>query len=137
MGELFDAAFKRRFQDLEDTSCGCAYCGTESDSLQWEHIIPRDKGGPDTIDNLVMACSSCNATKGARDPFEWYAGRRAEIPRIVLGKLLKQLLAAHTAAGTLAWTEYPMGQGLKAAQLVRVFTKPGSSATGGCEESPR
>ena len=101
----------------------CAYCGTESDSLQWEHIIPSSKGGPDTIDNLVLACSSCNAKKGARDPFEWYEGRRAEIPRIVLGKLLKQLLAAHEAAGTLAWAEYPNGQGLKASQLVRVFAK--------------
>ena len=39
----------------------CAYCGS-TDELQWEHIIPKSRGGPDTIDNLVRACRACNGS---------------------------------------------------------------------------
>ncbi len=37
----------------------CAYCGATG-PLEWEHIIPTSRGGPNTIDNLVLACRSCN-----------------------------------------------------------------------------
>ena len=70
--------------------------------LDWEHIIPQSRGGPNVIDNMVLACRSCNASKGARDPFEWYGReRRYELPRLVLGKYLKLVFAFHEAAGTL------------------------------------
>lgn len=67
----------------------CAYCG-KKDNLHWEHIIPKSRGGPDTMDNMVLACQKCNLEKGDKDPFEWYGlERKYEIPRIVLGKYLK------------------------------------------------
>jgi len=80
----------------------CAYCGAGEPELDWEHIIPQSRGGPNVIDNMVLACRSCNASKGARDPFEWYGReRRYELPRLVLGKYLKLVFAFHEAAGTL------------------------------------
>jgi hypothetical protein len=80
----------------------CAYCEAECESLQWEHIIPKSRGGPDTIDNMVRACVGCNGSKGAHDPFEWYGEKRSdEIPRLVLGKYLKLIFEVHETAGTL------------------------------------
>lgn len=72
------------------------------DDLQWEHIIPVSRGGPDTIDNMVQACPACNLEKAARDPFEWYGmERQDEIPRVVLGKYLKLIFEIHEKAGDL------------------------------------
>ena len=38
----------------------CQYCGATKD-LTIDHIHPRSLGGPDTWENLVTACSSCNS----------------------------------------------------------------------------
>ena len=42
----------------------CQYCGAKS-KLTIDHVIPRCKGGGDTWENLVVACSSCNTKKGS------------------------------------------------------------------------
>lgn len=34
--------------------------------LEIDHIHPKSKGGPDTLDNFQVLCTSCNASKGAR-----------------------------------------------------------------------
>jgi hypothetical protein len=60
----------------------CAYCGVQC-GLSLDHLIPVSKGGPDTGDNVVWACRSCNSSKGARDLLEWYA-KRGEIPPLLL-----------------------------------------------------
>ncbi|HAU58053.1 MAG TPA: hypothetical protein DCW87_11225 [Comamonadaceae bacterium] len=80
----------------------CAYCGNSAE-LQWEHIIPLAMGGPDSIDNLVRACRSCNLEKGARDPYQWYAARHDldGIPRLVLGKFLKLVFERYADVGLL------------------------------------
>ena len=41
----------------------CQYCGARS-RLTIDHVIPRSKGGEDSWENLVVACSSCNTKKG-------------------------------------------------------------------------
>jgi hypothetical protein len=80
----------------------CVYCEKPCDELQWEHIIPRSRGGFDTIDNMVLACRGCNSTKGTYDLFEWYGkDRQYEIPRLVLGKYLKLIFDIHEQMGTL------------------------------------
>jgi 5-methylcytosine-specific restriction endonuclease McrA len=43
----------------------CQYCGSTK-HLTLDHIVPRSKGGTHTWDNVVAACSSCNAKKGDR-----------------------------------------------------------------------
>ena len=40
----------------------CQYCGSTK-SLTIDHVIPKSKGGQDTWENLVVACSSCNVKK--------------------------------------------------------------------------
>lgn len=43
----------------------CAACG-KATKLHVDHIVPRIKGGADTIDNIQPLCKSCNAKKGTR-----------------------------------------------------------------------
>lgn len=49
----------------------CAYCENDG-KLEQEHFIPISKGGEYTINNIIPACRSCNASKSAADCFEWY-----------------------------------------------------------------
>lgn len=100
----------------------CAYCGSTSD-LQWEHIVPLSRGGPDTIDNLVRACRNCNISKGGKTPSELYENRWHQIPRIVRGKYVKVLMAEHEKQGTLDLIEFPPGQALSMRTLSLIFSE--------------
>ena len=43
----------------------CYYCGVRGpEPNQMDHFVPRYAGGPDTNNNLVAACPTCNAVKG-------------------------------------------------------------------------
>jgi 5-methylcytosine-specific restriction endonuclease McrA len=54
----------------------CQYCGKSFDrrDLNLDHVIPRDRGGPTTWENIVCSCIRCNTRKGNRSPQE--AGMR-------------------------------------------------------------
>jgi len=47
----------------------CQYCGG-SVSLTIDHVLPRSRGGKDSWENLVTACTTCNTKKGDRTPDE-------------------------------------------------------------------
>lgn len=100
----------------------CAYCGAPAD--QWEHIIPRSRGGPDTFHNEVRACKKCNLAKRDRDPFEWYGEAHIdELPRIVLGKYLKMIYDFHEKYGTLDSADIDMDGQLNIYDLGAIFKK--------------
>ena len=42
----------------------CQYCNTKSNFMTIDHIVPKDKGGKDSWENLVAACVLCNTKKG-------------------------------------------------------------------------
>ena len=42
----------------------CQYCNTKSNFMTVDHIVPKDKGGKDSWENLVAACVLCNTKKG-------------------------------------------------------------------------
>lgn len=44
----------------------CQYCGTKlpMSQLNYDHVIPRSKGGKTVWENIVMACYPCNDKKG-------------------------------------------------------------------------
>jgi 5-methylcytosine-specific restriction endonuclease McrA len=54
----------------------CQYCGKTFDrqDLNLDHVIPRDRGGPTTWENIVCSCIRCNTRKANRTPRE--AGMR-------------------------------------------------------------
>lgn len=60
----------------------CCYCG-DKNRLSADHLFPTKRGGPNSGDNLVWACRSCNSSKGARDMLEWLAGRN-QFPTVLL-----------------------------------------------------
>jgi len=48
----------------------CQYCGKKTGPHTIDHIIPKERGGGETWENLVTACASCNIIKGNRLPEE-------------------------------------------------------------------
>jgi 5-methylcytosine-specific restriction endonuclease McrA len=62
---------------LEKWGRKCIYCNAKNIPLQIDHIIPRSLGGSDRVDNLTLACKSCNQKKGNL-PLEDFAPKQAE-----------------------------------------------------------
>jgi 5-methylcytosine-specific restriction endonuclease McrA len=48
----------------------CAYCGTRRERLSIDHIVPKSRGGETSFENCVIACSTCNRSKGNKTPRE-------------------------------------------------------------------
>lgn len=46
----------------------CQYCGRTAQPLTVDHIVPKQFGGKDTWENLVIACMPCNNRKANRTP---------------------------------------------------------------------
>lgn len=49
----------------------CVYCGSESDEMHKDHLIPQSRGGSDEIENCISACAECNMNKSDKTPSEW------------------------------------------------------------------
>jgi len=54
----------------------CQYCGERklASELNYDHVVPRSRGGKTTWDNIVTSCFGCNDRKGDKTPHE--AGMR-------------------------------------------------------------
>jgi 5-methylcytosine-specific restriction endonuclease McrA len=48
----------------------CQYCGSDRTPFTVDHVVPRDRGGSDSWENLVCACAGCNSRKRNRTPQE-------------------------------------------------------------------
>jgi len=44
----------------------CQQCGYEGPYIEYDHIIPRSKGGQNTVENVQILCRMCNLKKGDR-----------------------------------------------------------------------
>jgi 5-methylcytosine-specific restriction endonuclease McrA len=70
----------------------CQYCGkhrndlNRRDCLTRDHVKPISRGGTNTWDNVVTACTKCNARKGNRLPMEcgMYPKATPKEPRYVV-----------------------------------------------------
>lgn len=77
----------------------CVWCSAELTRLSPEatldHVIPDSKGGPRSIRNSLLACSSCNNKRGNLPALTWYQICRAsgrQIREAVLFERLADLL---------------------------------------------
>src|SRR6266853_2030067 len=54
----------------------CQYCGKAFDrkDLNLDHVVPRDRGGPTSWENIVCSCIDCNTLKANRTPHELHQG---------------------------------------------------------------
>lgn len=63
-------------RELSDWACSqakvCYWCLTKCENeYHIDHYVPLAKGGKHEIDNLVIACPTCNMRKNAKDPYEY------------------------------------------------------------------
>jgi 5-methylcytosine-specific restriction endonuclease McrA len=65
IGEKKDVKFSRANVYARDKYT-CQYCGHKKppSQLNYDHVIPRSKGGPTTWENIVTSCIPCNLRKG-------------------------------------------------------------------------
>ena|SRR5436190_11034799 len=56
-----------RFRVLTRDQFTCRYCGRKAPDvvLEIDHVVPKSRGGPDRLANLVTACFDCNRGKRA------------------------------------------------------------------------
>lgn len=53
----------------------CAYCGRtmrKGERLTRDHLVPVSEGGYTNQENIVPACSCCNASKGSQEWRSWF-----------------------------------------------------------------
>lgn len=49
----------------------CRYCGNDDVPLTYDHVFLWEKGGDNTLENGVSACSKCNKQRGNMDYRDW------------------------------------------------------------------
>ena len=76
---------------------GCAYCGATDRPLQRDCVQPIARGGRYTLDNIVPACGSCNASKSNDEATSWMRRKRLD-ERAFLTRLVE--VRGHLVATT-------------------------------------
>jgi len=87
----------------------CVYCGG-TNFLAIDHIVPTNRGGADTGDNVVWACRKCNSSKSDRDLFAWWFECRTGFPPLFVVRIyLKQAIAYCVAQKLMdhLWADVP------------------------------
>ena len=59
-GEFSQAKKNRVLKQGHPCRCFYCNCSIEKKDMTLEHVLPKSKGGPDHIANLVLACGPCN-----------------------------------------------------------------------------
>ena len=66
---------------------GCAYCGVTDKPLQRDCVLAISRGGRYTLENVVPACRSCNASKCNEEVTGWMRRRRFDEAAFLLRHL--------------------------------------------------
>jgi 5-methylcytosine-specific restriction endonuclease McrA len=75
---------------------GCAYCGAPGTALQRDCVLPVSLRGRYTLENVVPACRSCNASKSNSEVTSWLRRKHLDEQRFLLRhrEILAQLSAS-------------------------------------------
>lgn len=70
----------KEVKNLVSSIDNCYYCGCtfEYTRKEVDHYVPLAKGGPHSLDNLVIACKSCNSAKRDMMPEDFLKKARHE-----------------------------------------------------------
>lgn len=105
MGQVKHDLSDAQWAALTATWGGCAYCGNSESALQKDCVQPISRGGRYTLDNVVPACSSCNASKSNHEVTGWMRRRRFdESAFLVRSYAIQKHLALEFAEETEAET---------------------------------
>lgn len=66
-----------QWRTLAEAWGGCAYCGSAG-SMQRDCILPVSRGGRYTLENVVPACASCNASKHNNEVTGWLRRKKLD-----------------------------------------------------------
>ena len=72
---------------LQEAWGGCAYCGAAGVALQRDCVLALSRGGRYTLDNIVPACRSCNASKCNAEVTAWLRRKRLDEQAFLLRHL--------------------------------------------------
>ena len=75
---------------------GCAYCGATDQPVQRDCVLPISRGGRYTLDNVVPACRSCNASKCNSEVTTWMRRRNHDERAFLLRHLALRTTIAVT-----------------------------------------
>lgn len=79
-GRLYGYSDKRAYLFGREKGC-CIYCGSKG-KMEVEHVIPRSRGGTDSLNNLVLSCHECNQAKGNMSLSEFLKGKPSVLRRV-------------------------------------------------------
>lgn len=96
-GRLFGYADKKAYLLERENRC-CIYCGVHASQVKMEieHVIPKSKGGADSLNNLVLSCQACNQAKGNQDVQTFLKGKFSVLRRVKAHLKASYKDAAHT-----------------------------------------
>jgi 5-methylcytosine-specific restriction endonuclease McrA len=63
---------------LQQAWGACAYCGATTGPFQRDCVLALSRGGRYTLDNVVPACRSCNASKCNDEVTGWLRRKRLD-----------------------------------------------------------
>jgi hypothetical protein len=88
---------------LKETWGGCAYCGATGTPVQRDCVLAISRGGRYTLDNVVPACGSCNASKCNDEVTGWLRRKRLDEGAFLLRHLeIRSALATALATASSA-----------------------------------
>lgn len=64
--------------EILDVWAGCAYCQATGPALQRDCVQPISRGGRYTVENVVPACASCNASKHNSEVTGWMRRKKLD-----------------------------------------------------------
>ncbi|YCQ22501.1 RNA-guided endonuclease IscB [Arthrobacter sp. Z1-9] len=94
------AGYELREYLLEKFRRQCVYCDAHDLPLNFDHVIPKSRGGSDRVANLVLACIPCNDAKG-NHPVEEFVRDPVRLARILAQ--LKVPLRDAAAVNSTRW----------------------------------
>ncbi len=87
MGRAVHDLVDEEWAALELAWGGCAYCGATDRPLQRDCVMAISRGGRYTLDNVVPACASCNASKCNDEVLAWLRRKRLDERTFLLRNL--------------------------------------------------
>ncbi len=63
---------------IRDAWGGCAYCRATGVAVQRDCVQPISRGGRYTLENVVPACASCNASKCNSEVTAWLRRKKLD-----------------------------------------------------------
>ena len=67
-----------QWASLREAWGGCAYCGEGDIAQHSDCVMPISRGGRYTVENVVPACGSCNASKRNDEVTSWLRRKRLD-----------------------------------------------------------